>query len=190
MDRNNHYEAAFEEYLRERRLGYVAVDETRRSLLDDGPIKSLDFIVYGPWGARLLVDVKGRRFPGGTDEKPRRVWENWSTEDDIAGLLLWARRFGPGYRGLLVFAYEIMPSVALPANTPDLWEWDGRTYLFRAVAAEAYRRQMRVRSPRWGTVCLPNEAFRELVQPFRHFAEATSAESAVTGVRPLVEVEA
>ena len=28
--RDNHYEAAFEAYLRDRRLGYVAVDESRR----------------------------------------------------------------------------------------------------------------------------------------------------------------
>ncbi len=43
-NRDNHYEAAFEEYLRTRRLPYVAVDEARRSILSDGrSIKSLDF---------------------------------------------------------------------------------------------------------------------------------------------------
>ena len=60
MDRGNHYETAFEAYLRDRRLGYVAVDESRRSSLDDEPVKSIDFIVYGPGGSRLLIDVKGR----------------------------------------------------------------------------------------------------------------------------------
>src|SRR5713226_2722006 len=74
MDRSNHYEAAFEAYLQWHRLCYVAVDETRRSMLGEERIKSLDFIVYGERGARLLVDVKGRRFPSGI-KHPRRVWE-------------------------------------------------------------------------------------------------------------------
>jgi len=50
MDRGNHYESAFEGYLRARRLGYVAVDETHRASLDDEPVKSLDFVVYGAAG--------------------------------------------------------------------------------------------------------------------------------------------
>ncbi|HEY2910060.1 MAG TPA: HYExAFE family protein, partial [Gemmataceae bacterium] len=114
MDRSNPYEAAFEAYLRARRLGYVAVDEAHRSTLDDEPVKSVDFIVHGANGAKLLVDVKGRRFPGGPKERPRRVWETWSTEEDIDGLDRWAERFGDGYRGLLVFVYRIRPMVLLP----------------------------------------------------------------------------
>jgi len=43
--RDNHYEAAFEAYLRDRRLPYVAVDEAKRSRLSDGSLKSLDFLV-------------------------------------------------------------------------------------------------------------------------------------------------
>lgn len=43
--RDNHYEAAFEAYLREVCLPYVAVDEAKRSRLSDGSLKSLDFIV-------------------------------------------------------------------------------------------------------------------------------------------------
>jgi hypothetical protein len=35
-NRDNHYEAAFEEYLRSKQVPYVAVDEARRSLLGDG----------------------------------------------------------------------------------------------------------------------------------------------------------
>ena len=63
MNRDNHYEAAFEAYLRARRLPYIAVDEARRSLVADGSIKSLDFIVSPPGQLSWLVDVKGRRFP-------------------------------------------------------------------------------------------------------------------------------
>src|SRR5262249_42186904 len=125
MDRSNHYEAAFEAYLQWHRLCYVAVDETRRAVLGESRVKSLDFIVYGHGGARLLVDVKGRRYPGGRDDRPRRVWECWSTLEDIDGLMRWAELFGPAYQGLLVFAYQLHPDVALPDDTDDLWTWRG-----------------------------------------------------------------
>ncbi len=69
-NRDNHYEAAFEQFLRSRGVPYVAVDEAKRSLLSDGgSIKSLDFIVSAPGPTTWLVDVKGRRFPSGDVQK-------------------------------------------------------------------------------------------------------------------------
>src|SRR5271166_5017623 len=170
MDRGNHYEAAFEAYLQWHRLCYIAVDETRRAFLGETRVKNLDFIVHGDAGARLLVDVKGRRFPGGPPGKERRVWECWAEQEDVDGLSRWAELFGPGYRALLVFTYHVLPSVALPENTDDLWTWRGRRYLLRAVEIESYRRHVRVRSPKWGTVDLPGAVFRELVRPFHCFS--------------------
>jgi hypothetical protein len=169
MDRSNHYEAAFEAYLQWHRLCYVAVDETRRAVLGESRVKSLDFIVYGHEGARLLVDVKGRRYPAGPAERPRRVWECWSTLDDLDGLSRWTELFGTGYQGLLVFAYHLQPAVALPVETEDLWTWRGRCYLFRAIAAGEYSRHARTRSPKWRTVHLPGAVFRQLVQPLHQF---------------------
>jgi hypothetical protein len=169
MDRSNHYESAFEGYLQAHRFGYVAVDETRRALLGEDRIKSLDFIVHGAGGARLLVDVKGRRFPGGTEQR-RRVWECWSTLDDIHGLEQWARLFGPDYLSLFVFVYDVLPNVLLPDRLEDLWSWRGRRYLLRAVTADDYRRFMRLRSPRWGTVALPRAEYRRVVRPFCDYA--------------------
>jgi hypothetical protein len=45
-NRDNHYEATFEEYLRRGGVPYVAVDEARRSLMSDGggSIKSLELV--------------------------------------------------------------------------------------------------------------------------------------------------
>jgi hypothetical protein len=178
MDSNNHYEVAFASYLLAQRLCYVAVDESRRSLANEMPIKSLDFLVFGPEGVRLVVDVKGRRFPGGPPSRPRRVWECWSFRDDIDGLERWADLAGPDYRGLLVFAYLLHPSIELAADTPDLFAFRGKRYLFRAIDVSDYREHMRVRSPSWQTVTLPREAFRALVRPMRDFLRpcATSSE--------------
>jgi hypothetical protein len=168
MDRSNHYEAAFEAYLQSLKVTCIAVDETKRSQLGPGPVKSLDFIVHGEeW--KLLVDIKGRRYPGGSGGKKRHVWECWSTQEDVSGLTRWVELFGPEYRGLLVFAYQLADDVAVPDDSEDLWSFRESRYLYRAVPVEEYQKRMKVRSPKWGTVTLPGEAFRELVRPLSHF---------------------
>jgi hypothetical protein len=169
MDRSNHYEAAFEGYLQRQGLCYVAVDERRRPWMGDSPVKSLDFVVFSPAGSRLVVDIKGRRFPTGPAARPRRVWECWSTRDDVEGLGRWADLWGGDFRGLLVFAYHVLPSVELPPETEDVWPFRGRRYLLRAVDVAEYRRHMRPRSPRWQTVTLPRPVFRSVVRPLHHF---------------------
>ncbi len=173
MNRDNHYEAAFEAYLRERKVGFLAVDEAKRSLLGGDAVKSLDFVVVGPDTAKLVVDVKGRKFPGGPPGKPRKVWENWSTRDDVDGLDRWAAHFGADFRGVLAFVYHVQPTVYLPPATPDLFTFREQTYLMRGVEAGEYRVWMTPRSPKWGTVHLPTDRFRECVRPFAEFLECT-----------------
>ncbi len=170
MDRSNPYETAFEAFLKEQGLCYVAVDETRRAVLGDVPVKNLDFIVLGPTGAKLLVDVKGRRFPGGPATRPRYVWESWATRDDVDGLTHWQGLFGAEYLPLFVFMYRVMPTVTLPGETPDVWHHKGETYLLRAVTLAEYRQNMRVRSPKWGTVGLAKGTFEQIVRPFRFYS--------------------
>ncbi|MCA9070064.1 MAG: HYExAFE family protein, partial [Planctomycetaceae bacterium] len=106
-NRANHYDAAFEEFLRHRRVPYVAVDETRRSLLNEVSLKSPDFIVSPPRGDNWLIDIKGRKFPSGGD-KQSHLWENWATRDDIDSMLRWQDVFGAGFRSVLVFSYQIL----------------------------------------------------------------------------------
>ncbi|QDU21610.1 HYExAFE family protein [Urbifossiella limnaea] len=172
MNRDNHYEAAFEAFLRARGVAVVPVVEARRSYLDDEDAKSPDFLVIGPDDARLVVDVKGRKFPGGAADRPRKVWEHWATRSDVTDLARWAARLGPGFRGVLAFVYQVLPTVALPDDTLDLFAHAGRSYLARGVAVEDYAGHMRPRSPRWGTVDIPTDTFRQLVKPFTAFLEA------------------
>jgi hypothetical protein len=169
MDRGNHYEAAFEAYLQGERLCYIAVHEGRRSFVGDARVKNLDFIVHGQDGSGLLVDVKGRRFPSGPANKPRRVWECWSTQDDVDGLQRWAQVFGDGYCGLLVFVYLLGPEESPSEEMGETFTWRGRRLLMRAMTVDDYRRHLRVRSPRWGTVHLSSKDFRQLARPFRYF---------------------
>lgn len=163
-DRNNHYEAAFEAYLRHRAVPYVAVDEARRALFAEVRLKSLDFIVYSRQERNLLVDVKGRRFPSGGG-RTRRLWENWATAEDIDCLARWEEVFGSGFHAVLVFAYNIVEARYLRLF-PDRFEHRARQYGFLAVVLNDYRAHMKTRSPGWDTVSLPGRVFREQVQPF------------------------
>ena len=169
MDRGNPYEAAFEAYLKTNDLCYVGVDESRRACLGDLPVKNLDFIVLGACGSRLLIDVKGRQFPGGPPEKPRYVWETWATQDDLTGLRSWTQVFGPGYTALFLFIYKLQPNVEVPANSIDLFTFRDQQYLLRAVSLDDYVPNMKSRSPKWGTVHLPRAVYRKLARPFRYF---------------------
>ena len=174
--RHNHYDAAFEEYLRAARIPYVAVDEKRRSLLNDGSLKSMDFIVYSPAGSNLLVDVKGRKFPSGGAEGTHR-WENWATADDLRSLVEWEQVFGGGFRAMLVFAYDVWDS-RWADELEDPFLFRGRTYAFYGVWVEEYRREMRTRSRSWETVSLGNRTFRQLSMPVARILKPSLALSA------------
>jgi hypothetical protein len=173
-NRDNHYEAAFEEFLRGRGVPYVAVDEARRSVLSDGAsLKSLDFLVSsgldlpvglpgdGSAAARQrvtwLVDVKGRRFPSGDVHK--QYWKNWSTRDDLRSLAQWEGLFGEGFRGLFVFAYDVLGRRA-PLAAEELFDYRGSLYGFVAVTLTDYAGHARPISPRWDTWAMPAGDFR------------------------------
>jgi hypothetical protein len=165
MIRRNHYEAAFAAYLRAQRLCFIAVNESKRSSIEEEPIKSLDFVVTVQPQQQLLIDIKGRKFPGGSAEKPRPIWQNWCTLDDINGLSRWQEQYGSSSTGLLVFMYHLLPCVEVPLGTDDLWVWKRRRYLLRAMTVQSYREAMRIRSPKWRTVHLRTTDFRERIRP-------------------------
>jgi hypothetical protein len=172
-NRDNHYEAAFEEFLRSRGVPYVAVDEARRSVLSDGgSIKSLDFIVSTPNQITWLVDVKGRRFPSGDEQK--QYWKNWSTADDLKSLAQWESLFGESFRGLFVFAYDVLGDRA-PLPSEQLFEYDGRCYGFIAVTLRDYVEHAHQISPRWDTLAMPTAEFRRLARPLEELLGVAGA---------------
>jgi hypothetical protein len=160
-NRENHYEAAFEGFLRSRRIPYIAVDESRRSLLAGSSLKSLDFIVSPEGGPSWLVDVKGRRFPSG---RGRYYWRNWSTRDDVVSLARWQDLFGSRFCGLLVFAYNVIGDRS-PLPERQLYEYRGRRYGFVAVRLAEYAFHARQLNAKWDTLTLPGRRFRELAVP-------------------------
>jgi len=160
--RSNHYELAFEAWLRGQRRPYVPVNEARRPLMGDGSLKSMDFIVYSTEGPHLLVDIKGRRFP--RPGEPGHAWESWATADDVESLMRWEECFGGDFRAAFVFAYDL--DVAHVAGHADVWTFRDRTYAFYGVLVEEYLTVMRRRSQKWETVSLPAADYRRLRRPF------------------------
>lgn len=164
--RSNHYEAAFEAYLRDERIPYVAVDEARRALAGDESLKSVDFLVSSDDARTWIVDVKGRRFPSGGQSK--QYWRNWSTSDDIRSLARWEDLFGERFEAMFVFAYHVVGDIApLPAEL--LYTHRGSLYGFVAMRLRDYAACARVISPKWQTVAVPTRRFRDLAEPVGRF---------------------
>jgi hypothetical protein len=168
-NRDNHYEAAFEAWLRERRVPYVAVNEARRSRFPGGSIKSLDFIVSPTSGLSWLVDVKGRQFPASGG---KQYWKNWSTHDDLVSLARWERWFGERFGGLLVFAYNVIGNRS-PLPAERLFEFRGGLYAFLGVRACDYAMHAKRISARWNTLAVSATQFRHLAAAAEDFFQPT-----------------
>lgn len=179
MHRDNHYEAAFEAYLRRERLAYIAVDEARRSLVPDGSLKSLDFIVSPPSGPAWLVDVKGRRFPSG--DESQQYWKNWSTRDDLRSLAAWQRHFGESFVPMLVFAYHLVGRRS-PLPVEQLFEFRGQYYGFVAVRLADFVPHARPLSDRWDTVAMPVGEFRRAARPLDEMLESPHRDGPSAGL--------
>lgn len=161
-NRSNHYEAAFEAYIRSLRVPCVAVDEAKRALSGDRGVKSPDFLLYPKWGPNLVIEVKGKR---GKDHRGRRPWENWVTTDDLDGLARWQEMFGPGFRALLVFAYAEPPQPFPLPRENGAFEFRGLEYRFWAVGLDDYVKHLRSRGPAWKAVAMARAEFRRRVRP-------------------------
>ncbi|NOT00263.1 MAG: HYExAFE family protein [Phycisphaerales bacterium] len=163
--RHIHYEAAFEDYLRSEGTAYVAVDEQRRAVFAGASVKSFDFLIYREPGETWLVDVKGRKFPYEIDRQ-KRYWENWLTDEDLAGLCRWETVFGRGFRSIVVFAYILLGS-SNRQPTRHVHPFGDHYYAFMAIPADTYAAHARRRSSRWGTRSMPVRQFRSLAQPIQ-----------------------
>ena len=158
-DRTVHYEAAFEAFLRDRKIPYVAVDEAKKALFANAKLKSFDFVVYSKGGPNLLVDVKGRSC---RNRSARSGFETWTTERDVSDLLQWEQVFGEGFKAVFSFVYWIDPPLTRDVG---MYEFRERWYLLMGIDLAEYRDHMRRRSVKWETVSLPAEDFRLLARP-------------------------
>lgn len=191
--RRHHYEVAFEDYLRRRRVPYVAVDEAKKALLPEGAplrlglgpagpggpagpagpgagaspagrsLKSFDFVLYAGAEGNLLLEVKGRRVASRSPTARARL-ESWVTLDDLESLSAWEALFGPGFSAAFAFVYWCQDQPP-DALFQEVFEHRGRWYAVRAITLRAYRSALVTRSARWRTVHVPTSAFERLSGP-------------------------
>lgn len=157
------YETAFMDYLAALAIPYVPANEIGHSVFRGARLKSFDFLVYPRGDRRWIVDIKGRRFPYGS-ARSKRYWENWVTQGDLDGLAEWQAVFGPEFEARLVFAYFLEgPPERWPVAIPHRFE--GGDYAFLSVRLDDYQQHCQVRSPKWQTVTVPRETFRQIARP-------------------------
>jgi hypothetical protein len=162
----NHYERAFENWLKDHRIEYVAEYQHKRATIGDVDIKSFDFLLY-PRSRPIIVEVKGRKFRGTSLEK-MAGFECWVTAEDVDGLLKWQQVLGAGHQAVFVFAYK-MENIAVDYDGRDVFDFDANTYLFFCIKLEDYHRFMKRRSPKWRTVTLPADKFRQCAMQLSEF---------------------
>lgn len=170
----NDYEIAFERFLRARKRPFLSNRQERRFLLENGStLKNFDYVVSGVGGENWIVDVKGRLFPGGNGA--RKYWKNWTTLDDLKGLLRWEDILsagGAGYRdrSAFVFAYRVVGD-RTPVPERELFKSAGERYAFFVVPVKIFLGEARFISEKWSTYEIPAKRFREVAVPAAKFFE-------------------
>jgi len=155
----NHYEKAFENWLIDNGIRYVAVDEHKKKAFAKSKIKSFDFLLYPPNQPTIITELKGRIFKGSTLAKLSGL-ECWVTAEDIEGLAAWHNVFGNKYQAVIVFAYRML-NLDVDFDGRDFYDFANNRYIFFAVKLDDYRKYMKLRSPKWKTVTLPADKFRK-----------------------------
>jgi len=154
----NHYERAFENWLIDNSLRYIAVDEHKRAAFGHSGIKGFDFLLYPPSRKVIIAEVKGRLFKGISFAK-LTGFECWVTADDIDGLTRWKQVFGPNHQAIFIFAYKI-EKIDVDFDGRQVYNYQSNRYIFFCVKLDNYCLFMKVRSPKWQTVTLPADKFR------------------------------
>ena len=154
----NHYERAFENWLVDNHIQYIAVDEHKRAVFGRSRLKSFDFLLYPRNHQIIIAEVKGRKFKG-TSLAKLTGFECWVTTEDVGGLTRWQEVFGPGHNAIFVFAYKV-ENIDVDFDGRTVYDFDANRYVFFGIKLEDYRSFMKVRSPKWQTVTLPADKFR------------------------------
>jgi len=155
----NHYERAFQNWLIDNRIQYIAIDEHKRAAFARCKVKSFDFLVYPANRQVIIVEVKGRKFKGASLAK-LAGFECWVTAEDVDGLVKWQQVFGQRYQAVFVFVYKI-ENIDVDFDGRDVFDFGADRYVFFTIKLDDYRSFMKRRSPKWQTVTLPADKFRQ-----------------------------
>jgi hypothetical protein len=162
----NLYEQVFESWLRENHIPFVCIDQTHRFEQGHGDIKNFDFLLRPDSPHPILVELKGRTFHG-ISLAGLKGLDGWATFEDVQALTQWLSRFYkdvPAAQAFFVFAFRFA-NIDVETDGWGVYDYSGRRYLFLAIPLEKYAAAMKLRSPKWQTVTLPAEDFRQAAVP-------------------------
>ena len=165
-DRPNLYEQAFECFLTENKLPFIWIDQSKCLELNDGPVKNFDFLIYPESKSSVLAEFKGRTFKG-TSLAGIKGLDGWVTFEDIQFLSHWLDQFqkeAPTGQAVFVFAFRFA-NIDIETDGWDVYDYSDERFLFLAIPLLKYADTMKIRSPKWQTVVLPAEYFRQHAVP-------------------------
>jgi hypothetical protein len=157
----NHYEAAFENWLIDNHIRYIAIDEHKKAAFADCKIKSFDFLLYPRSEQIIIAEVKGRKFKGHSLAQLTGL-ECWVTTEDVDGLTQWQKIFGKNHQAIFVFAYKV-ESIDVDFDGREVFDFNASRFFFFSIKLDDYSRFMVRRSPKWQTVTLPADKFRQCI---------------------------
>lgn len=156
METRNHYEKAFAQWLKEREIEHISLDDSKRNAFGRISIKSFDFLVCQR-NKKVVVEVKGRTFKGESLLGLKGL-QCWVTEDDVRSLGKWQNIF-IDCECVFIFSYKLDNYHVDTAGIEPIDSQASR-YVFFAVKLLDYVKFMKVRSPKWKTVTLSADDFR------------------------------
>jgi hypothetical protein len=157
----NHYERAFASWLKDNGIQYLPIDQQKRTAFSKCKIKSFDFLFYAVDKKAYIAEVKGRKFSG-KNFTAFGTLPNWVTDEDVGGIEKWISIFQGQYAGVFVFAYEL-ENIDVETDGREIYEYNGRRYVFLAVRLKDYLQGATVRSLKWKTLHLSAEYYKECV---------------------------
>lgn len=143
VKRSVHQEVAFEHYIREKDLTYLAIDEAKRPMAID---KNFDFLVLTK-NKVIAIDVKGKQIP--YKGKGGYLWETWIHSKDLTGLRQWEDMFKSllncPVESLFVYVYLINDKIFCK-DFQTIYKYHGKAYGIKAITITEFERHKKVRS--------------------------------------------
>ncbi|ARN55977.1 HYExAFE family protein [Sedimentisphaera salicampi] len=150
----NIYESVFSYWLKEKGLCFEYIPQAGKTSL-----KRFDFLVSFP-DFSAAVELKGRTVRTRTNITCSS-FQNWITSGDSDFI---SKAKNEGFLPLFVFAYRLDNPYCMCEYDIDYTLGEDR-FIFRAVEAERYLKNAKLRSPKWHTICLSSKIFEKLSVP-------------------------
>lgn len=164
----NIYEQVFACWLAENHIPFVDVDQTKRFCPEKPGVKNFDFLIRPESDNPLLVEVKGRTCRCDSLAGLKGL-DGWVTFEDVQALAYWQGCFQlekPAAAAVFVFVFAL-EQIDIETDGQAVYDFGDGRYLLLAVGLQDYRNSMKPRSPRWRTVTVGADDFRNYAVPVR-----------------------